>query len=149
MSAERTSCRVFKYGCVPLGPTHCHWNDAGVFLAFGVDTIIIIGVLWYVGRISGATASVVSATVLVVFALWMFIRWARFRWTDHLDSEGVENVESRDQRTPLEQLKHRYAEGEISDADFEKQLDTLLNADRQAESSEDQSTLVHNDRERD
>ena len=121
----------------------------GVFLAFGVDTIIIVGVLWYIGRISGATASGLSAIVLVVFALWMFIRWVRFRWADRLDSEGVENVESGDQRTPLERLKHRYAEGGISDADFEEQLDTLLDADRQAESSEDQSTLVHNDRERD
>jgi len=121
----------------------------GVFLAFGVDTIILVGVLWYIGRISGVIAGVVSAAVLVVFVLWMVTRWIRFRWTDRLDSEGAENAESRAQRTPLEKLKHRYAEGEISDGEFEKQLDALLDADDQAESSADQSTLVHDDRERD
>ncbi|MCY4730616.1 SHOCT domain-containing protein [Natronomonas gomsonensis] len=120
----------------------------GAFLAFGVDTIIIVGVLWYVGRISGETAAVVSAAVLIVFALWIFIRWVRFRWTGRLDSESAESTESRDQRDPLEQLKQRYAEGEISDSEFEKQLDTLLDADRQAESSENRSTLVPNDRGR-
>ncbi len=120
----------------------------GAFLAFGVDTIIIVGVLWYVGQISGETAGVVSAAVLVVFALWIFTRWVRFRWTNRLDSESAESTESRGQRDPLEQLKQRYAEGEISDAEFEKQLDTLLDADRRAESSEDQAPLVPNDRGR-
>ncbi|WP_276276359.1 SHOCT domain-containing protein [Haloarcula regularis] len=120
----------------------------GVFLAFGVDTIILVGVLWYVGRISGETAGVVSAAVLVVFALWIFTRWVRFRWMDRLDSERDGSTESRDQRDPLEKLKQRYAEGEISDAEFEKQLETLLDADRRAESSEDQSTIIPNDRER-
>ncbi|MFC6862822.1 SHOCT domain-containing protein [Halomicroarcula sp. GCM10025817] len=67
---------------------------------------------------------------------------------DRLDSERDGSTESRDQRDPLEKLKQRYAEGEISDAEFEKQLETLLDADRRAESSEDQSTIIPNDRER-
>lgn len=120
----------------------------GAFLAFGVDTIIIVGVLWYIGQIPGATAGGVSAAVLVVFVLWIFGRWVRLRWADRLDSERVESADDRDQRDPLEQLKQRYAEGEISDAEFEKQLDTLLDADRRAESSEDRSTLEPNSRER-
>jgi uncharacterized membrane protein len=120
----------------------------GAFLAFGVDTIIIVGVLWYVGRISGETAGVVSAAVLVVFALWTFTRWVRFRWTGSPDGESVETTEDRDQRNPLKRLKQRYAEGEISDAEFEKQLDTLLDADSRAGSSDDQSTLLPNDRGR-
>jgi uncharacterized membrane protein len=120
----------------------------GVFLAFGVDTILIVGVLWYVGRISGETAGVVSAAVLVVFALWIVTRWVRLRRTDDPDAESFERAGSRGQRTPLEQLKRRYAEGEISDAEFEKRLDTLLDADRRAESSEDRSTLVPDERGR-
>jgi uncharacterized membrane protein len=120
----------------------------GAFLAFGVDTIVIVGVLWYVGRISAETAGVVSAAVLVVFALWGFTRWVRLRRAGHLDSDDVVRTEGRDQRDPLEQLKQRYAEGEISDADFEEQLDTLLDADRRTESSESEPTPVFNDRER-
>lgn len=116
----------------------------GAFLAFGVDTIIIVGVLWYVGQISGGIAGGVSAAVLIVFALWIFGRWVRLRWVDPLDSESVESADGRDQRDPLEQLKQRYAEGKISDAEFEKQLDTLLDADRRAESSEDLSTIEPN-----
>lgn len=118
----------------------------GAFLAFGVDTILIVGALWYVGQISAETTGVVSAAVLIVFALWIFIRWVRFRWADRLDTESVERADGRDQRDPLEQLKQRYAEGKISDAEFEKQLDTLLDADRRAESSRDQSALILKDR---
>ncbi|MDB2281182.1 SHOCT domain-containing protein [Halorubrum ezzemoulense] len=32
--------------------------------------------------------------------------------------------------TPIERLKHRYVEGEISDAEFERRLDQLVSADR-------------------
>ena len=120
----------------------------GAFLAFGVDTILIVGVLWYVGRLPGETAGGVSAAVLGVFALWICGRWVHLRWTDRLDSGNVERTDSHDQRDPLDQLKQRYAEGEISDAEFEKQLDTSLDADRQAESSEDQSTPDLNNRGR-
>jgi|GEM_PF-1572637 len=120
----------------------------GVFLAFGVDTMIIVGALWYVGQISGVIAGSLSAAILVFFALWVLLRWVRLRRTDRLDSEDVERAESRDQRDPLEQLKRRYAEGEISDAEFEKRLDTLFDADHRAESSVDRSITDLNGRER-
>jgi len=32
--------------------------------------------------------------------------------------------------TPIERLKHRYVEGDISDAEFERRLDRLISADR-------------------
>ncbi|MDB2260533.1 SHOCT domain-containing protein [Halorubrum ezzemoulense] len=32
--------------------------------------------------------------------------------------------------TPIERLKHRYVEGDISDAEFERRLDRLVSADR-------------------
>lgn len=113
----------------------------GFFLAFGVDTMILVGALWYTGHIPGETAGAVSAAVLVVFALWIVGRWVRLHRLDRPDDERGESADDRDQRDPLEKLKERYAAGEISDAEFEKQLDTLLDADRRAESSQDRSTL--------
>ena len=42
-------------------------------------------------------------------------------------------------RTPIERLKHRYVEGELSDAEFERRLDRLLAADRERDRSETRS----------
>jgi len=42
-------------------------------------------------------------------------------------------------RTPIERLKHRYVEGELSDAEFERRLDRLLAADREESRSESRS----------
>jgi len=120
----------------------------GVFLAFGVDTIVIVGALWYIGQIPGATAGALSAAILGVFALWILVRWVRLRRTDRPDTESADSTASRDQCTPFEQLKRRYAAGEISDAEFEERLDTLFDADRRAESSEDRSTRDLTERER-
>lgn len=110
--------------------------------------MVIVGVLWYTGHIPGETAGVVSAAVLGVFGLWIVGRWVRLHRLDRPGDERGESADARDQRDPLEKLKERYAAGEISDAEFEKQLDTLLDADRRAESSEDRSTLERNGRGR-
>ncbi|QWC18833.1 SHOCT domain-containing protein [Halorubrum sp. 2020YC2] len=42
-------------------------------------------------------------------------------------------------QTPLQRLKHRYVEGELSDAEFERRLDRLLAADRQGDRAESRS----------
>ena len=44
--------------------------------------------------------------------------------------------------TPVERLKHRYVEGELSDAEFERRLDRLVAADRDREESESRSGTV-------
>ena len=49
---------------------------------------------------------------------------------------GADRVEPT---TPVERLKHRYVEGELSDAEFERRLDRLLAADRQRDRSETRS----------
>ena len=43
--------------------------------------------------------------------------------------------------TPVERLKHRYVEGELSDAEFERRLDRLLAADREEHRSESRSRV--------
>jgi hypothetical protein len=54
---------------------------------------------------------------------------------------GDTGDDSTDQRDPLEKLKQRYADGELSDAEFEERLDTLLDADRRAESTGETARL--------
>lgn len=106
----------------------------GAFLALGVDTLVVVTALWYVGRLSDRVAGAVSGAVLSVFALWVGVRWLRLRLgrPEHEDASA-----SGDDDDPLARLKRRYADGELSDAEFEARLDTLLDADSRAESAED------------
>jgi uncharacterized membrane protein len=107
----------------------------GAFLALGVDTLVIVAALWYVGRLSSRVAGAVFAAVLSVFALWVGVRWLRLRLGR---PEGEDpSPAGADEDDPLARLKRRYADGELSDAEFEARLETLLDADSRAESAED------------
>lgn len=105
----------------------------GAFLAFGVDTLVIVGVLWYVDQLSGATAGGVSAAILILFSLWVLGRWLRLYWMDLSSRDDTESTDSHEQRDPFARLKQRYAEGELTDEEFEQRLDKILDADRQVE----------------
>ena len=113
----------------------------GAFLAFGVDTLVIVAALWYVGRLSGTIAGAVTVVVLLVFSLWVVGRWLRLRLTTQSGEYSGENTNGVEEPDPLDQLKQRYANGELSDAEFEERLDALLDADRRAESAND--TVAH------
>jgi uncharacterized membrane protein len=109
----------------------------GTFLAFGADTLVIVAALWYVGRLSGTMAGAVAAGVLLVFSLWIGVRWLRLRSEDRSGNDGGERSDGPEETEPLDRLKRRYADGELSDAEFEARLDRLLDADRRAESADD------------
>jgi len=108
----------------------------GTFLAFGADTLVIVAALWYVGRLSDAMASAVAAGVLLVFSLWIGARWLRLRLAGRAESDDG-RTDRPERAEPLDRLKQRYADGELSDAEFEARLDSLLDADRRAESADD------------
>jgi uncharacterized membrane protein len=107
----------------------------GAFLALGVDTLVIVAVLWYVGRVSDTMASAVSLGILLVFSLWVVGRWLRLRLTAQSGDSSEKNTNPFDEPDPLDRLKQRYANDELSDAEFEARLDRLLDADRRAESA--------------
>jgi uncharacterized membrane protein len=107
----------------------------GAFLALGVDTLVIVAVLWYVGRVSDTMAGAVSVAVLLVFSVWVVGRWLRLRLTEQSGDDNEENTNPSDEPDPLDRLKQRYANDELSDAEFEERLDRLLDADRRAESA--------------
>lgn len=107
----------------------------GAFLALGVDTLVIVAALWHVGRLSDTMASAIAGVVLIVFSLWVVVRWLRLRLTTHSGDDSGENTDRTEETDPFDRLKQRYANGELSDAEFEERLDTLLDADRRAEST--------------
>lgn len=109
----------------------------GGFLAFGVDTLVIVAALWHVGRVSDTMAGAIAGVVLGVFSLWVVVRWLRLRLTAQSGDDSGENTDRTEEPDPLDRLKQRYANGELSDAEFEERLDTLLDADRRAESTVD------------
>lgn len=109
----------------------------GAFLALGVDTLVIVAVLWYVGRVSDVMAGAVSGAILLGFSLWVVGRWLRLRLTGQSSGDSGENTGGVEEPPPLDRLKQRYANGELSDAEFEARLDALLDADRRAESADE------------
>lgn len=101
----------------------------GAFLAFGVDTILIVAALWYVGAVAASTAAGVSAAVLSVFLLWIIVRWGRLRRTRGTGATTGAGPNPDAEDDPVERLKRRYADGEVSDEEFERRIDRLLDAD--------------------
>ena len=92
----------------------------GMMVVFGADIIAIVGFMWAYGHVS--TPSFVATTGLIVgtFAAWIGWRWREIRRIESTDDP---------ERSPLEELKHRYAAGEIDDDEFERRLDRLVEVD--------------------
>ncbi|MFC7135861.1 SHOCT domain-containing protein [Halobaculum litoreum] len=111
----------------------------GTFLAFGVDLVVIVAALWYVGRVSATVAAGTAVGVVVVFSLWVAVRWVRLRYSGvgnaDDDADGTATATEPAEEAPLDRLKRRYADGEISDEEFERRVDRLLDADSRAESA--------------
>ena len=99
----------------------------GFFLMFGADIILAAVLLAVAGIVSGPVAVGVTALVLGVYGVWLGLRWRRLR-----DSEEPTEPD------PLETLRDRYAAGELSDEEFERRLDRLLDAEREERASVDE-----------
>jgi len=96
----------------------------GLMVAFGADIIVLVGAMWYIGNVS--TLSFATTTGLIVggFAAWIGWRWREIR--------KIKSADNAD-RTALDELKHRYATGELGEAAFERKLDRLVDIEDRTE----------------
>lgn len=101
----------------------------GMFIAFGADLILFVALLAVTGTMPGSVAVAITALTLGFYGGWLFLRWRRLR-----DSE------ESTQPDPLETLRDRYAAGEISDEEFERRLDRLLETEREERVSVDEQS---------
>ena len=86
-----------------------------------------------VGIVLSIVATVVTAVVtLAVLALFVLAAVGLFSLLRNGDDESESNRESAYGRDadPEERLRSRYVEGELTDAEFERELDRLLEDDR-------------------
>jgi uncharacterized membrane protein len=104
----------------------------GLFVVVGADLILLVVLLAAVGEVGWTTAVGVTGTVLAAFGSWALLRWQRLRPTGTTDATAT----GKSAETPLETLKARYAAGELSEAEFERRVDDLMESDRRGESQQ-------------
>ncbi len=85
------------------------------------------------------------AAVIPVTAMLFGDDEDRAEWLDGGNHHGTESDE--DEETPLEALRRRYAEGELTEEQFERKLDQLLETET-IEDVEDRSRRRSDERER-
>ncbi|CAI49898.1 DUF2078 family protein [Natronomonas pharaonis DSM 2160] len=100
----------------------------GYMLGFGLDFILLAGLLWVVGVVPGVVFAGVTGFFAVVYTLWIAWRWHSRRRDDSADRE------------PVDALKERYVAGELSEAEFEAELSRLMDAGPDADGREQKTS---------
>ena len=67
-------------------------------------------------------------------------------WLDRDDAERRESAETDDEEAPLETLRRRYAEGELTEAQFERKLDRLLSTETIEDAEDERERTVERER---
>jgi len=96
----------------------------GMMVVFGIDIIALVGFMWLTDNVSTAVFAGVTGLILGGFGCWIGWRWREIRKLDSADEP---------ERSALDELKHRYAAGEISEAEFERKLDRLVEIEDRTE----------------
>lgn len=86
----------------------------GSMIAFGADIVVLVGFLWAAGYVSATTFGIVTVLIVAFYAGWIGWRW-----------RSLGEVEPSE-RSPVEELKYRYANGELSEEEFERRLDRII-----------------------
>ncbi len=117
--------------------------------ATGIASMLVIG-LWlavlFTGRSWWLAALLVGYVVVVPLVALLFDDEADRRewWDDWSSADADEDATTADDRDALETLRDRYARGELTDEQFERKLERLLETETLEETSE-----WHGRRERD
>lgn len=86
----------------------------GTMIVFGADIIMFVGIAWIAGFLPAAIFVVVTLLVISVYAAWIVWRWRE-----------IKKFESSE-RSPVEELKYQYVNGEISEEEFEHKLNKII-----------------------
>ena len=91
----------------------------GYMIAFGLDFVLLAGILWLVDVVSGTVFVSVTGLVIGVYAVWISWRWYSLRSSQSTEAD------------PIETVKQRYAEGDLSEKEFEKRLTKLMTSEQE------------------
>ncbi|USZ73173.1 SHOCT domain-containing protein [Natronosalvus halobius] len=94
----------------------------GLFFVLAFDLLVVVGVLWYVGQLSSEVAGFVFAGTIAVFLGWICYRWWSIR------RSRVTGLDEDTTVDPLVTLQDRYAAGELSEEEFERKLDRVMDS---------------------
>lgn len=106
----------------------------GYMVVFGLDFVLLAGLLWLVDLVSGAAFAAVTGLVVLVYIGWIAWRWHALRSDRSTETD------------PVETLKRRYAAGELSDEEFERRLDQLMDAGAERPATEREPEKLPSDR---
>lgn len=103
-------------------------TDLQEFVAEDLWLLIGIGTFALAGLVSVAGFGSLAAPIAVVG--WFLLAPIFLFWGEEIAAWLYEgNGSAREPSAPLDELKRRYAEGEIDDEEFERRLDRLLQVD--------------------
>ncbi|WP_312909254.1 SHOCT domain-containing protein [Natronosalvus caseinilyticus] len=91
----------------------------GLFFVLAFDLLVVVGVLWYVGQLPSAVAGLVFGGTVAVFLGWICYRWWSIR-RSRVEPDEDTAVD------PLGTLQDRYAAGELSEDEFERKLERIM-----------------------
>jgi len=102
-------------------------NSAGGILAVIFGFVIVLQILEFFMTLA-VTAPVVAGIAVFAIAFFAFLAWAAVR-NETFETNRTDGEREGRESDPLTVLKQRYARGELSEAEFEQRLGTLLDTD--------------------
>ncbi|MFC7232865.1 SHOCT domain-containing protein [Saliphagus sp. GCM10025308] len=102
------------------GPRVLTGEMVGLFFVLAFDLLVVVGVLWYVGQLSSGIAGLMFGGTVAVFLGWICYRWWSIRRSRVVEPDEDTAVE------PLATLQDRYAAGELSEDEFERKLERIM-----------------------
>ena len=109
-----------------------------VYMVFFLYMIVVVQLV--------VTAIVVSLLVTLfgylAWRVWRVFRMHEERLDSETDTIKQTGDESKPEEDPVDSLKQQYASGELSEAEFEEQLEQLLAGDNEYETGDDSDPPV-------